>query len=147
MVEPSAPLPEAARQALAQGRVIEAIKIVREIEGVGLKEAKARIDAFDGRSIAGTDAPSAASPLAAGRPLPAAAQAALARGETIAAIRIVREVEGIGLKEAKARVDAHHGRDAGLPLGHAGAPERRGAGLWVLVLLTVLLVAWWLTTR
>jgi ribosomal protein L7/L12 len=37
-------LASAARAALQQGRKLEAIKIVREIEGLGLKEAKDRVD-------------------------------------------------------------------------------------------------------
>jgi len=142
-----APLPEAARAALARGRTIEAIRVVREVEGIGLKAAKARIDACSGHASAGAGAPSSAGATDASHPLPPAAQAALAHGEIIAAIKIVREVEGIGLKAAKARVDAHHGRRRGLPVGFAGAPERRGAGVWALVLLAVLLAAWWWSTR
>lgn len=142
MSDAPAPLPEAARAALASGRMIEAIRIVREIEGIGLKEAKARVDAHQ---AGGSPAAASSTGTAAqgGDALPPAAQAALARGEIIEAIKIVRQTEGIGLKAAKARVDAHHGRRGGLPVGHAGAPERRGAGVWVFVLLAVLLAGWW----
>jgi hypothetical protein len=38
------PLPPDALAALQQGRTIEAIKIVRAAEGLGLKEAKDRVD-------------------------------------------------------------------------------------------------------
>jgi ribosomal protein L7/L12 len=38
-------LPTAAHLALQEGRLIDAIKIVREAKGIGLAEAKARIDA------------------------------------------------------------------------------------------------------
>lgn len=43
---PQAPLPQAALSALLQGRKIEAIKLVREAEGIGLKEAKDRVEAY-----------------------------------------------------------------------------------------------------
>jgi ribosomal protein L7/L12 len=144
MSDAPAPLPEAARAALANGRMIEAIRVVREVEGVGLKEAKARVDAHQaGGSPAA--APSTDASAHGGDALPVAAQAALARGEIIEAIKIVRQTEGIGLKAAKTRVDAHRARGHGLPVGHAGAPERRGSGLWIVVLLAVLLAGWWLT--
>lgn len=45
-MNPSAPLPQAALSALQQGRKIEAIKLVREAEGLGLKEAKDRVEAY-----------------------------------------------------------------------------------------------------
>jgi ribosomal protein L7/L12 len=106
MSDAPAPLPEAARAALANGRMIEAIRVVREVEGVGLKEAKARVDAHQaGGSPAA--APSTDASAHGGDALPVAAQAALARGEIIEAIKIVRQTEGIGLKAAKTRVDAH----------------------------------------
>ncbi len=38
-------LPAQARQALTEGRKIEAIRIVREVSGLGLKEAKERVEA------------------------------------------------------------------------------------------------------
>jgi len=44
---PQPPLPQAALTALQQGRKIEAIKLVREVEGLGLKEAKDRVEAFE----------------------------------------------------------------------------------------------------
>ena len=40
-----APLPPEAEQALAEGRKIEAIKCVREAEGLDLKAAKERVEA------------------------------------------------------------------------------------------------------
>ncbi len=75
--------------------------------------------------------------------LPPAARDALARGRTIEAIKIVRELEGIGLKQAKERVDAYRKDPAVFPQGHAGAPERRGHGLWIVVLVVGLLAWWW----
>ena len=43
----SAQIPERAQHVLrTEGHVIEAIKIVREAEGIGLKEAKERVEAW-----------------------------------------------------------------------------------------------------
>lgn len=39
-------LPKAAVEALWQGNVIEAIKVVRQKEDIGLKEAKERVDLY-----------------------------------------------------------------------------------------------------
>ncbi len=44
MQTPEAPLPPAAVAALENGSIIEAIKIVRENSGLGLKEAKDLVD-------------------------------------------------------------------------------------------------------
>ena len=40
------PLPLEAATLLSEGRVIEAIKVVRKAEGLGLREAKQRVDAY-----------------------------------------------------------------------------------------------------
>lgn len=66
-------IPEVAAAALDQGKQIEAIKLVREINGIGLKEAKDLVDAY-----------------IAGRPdlkeKRASAQSASARGCVLAAV-------------------------------------------------------------
>ena len=43
------PLPIEAVTLLQEGRFIEAVKAVREAEGLGLREAKARVDAYVAR--------------------------------------------------------------------------------------------------
>ena len=93
------------RALLAQGNKIAAIKRVRELTSMGLKEAKDYVEALP---------PGGAMP-----PLPAARQdmpidattdaelrALLAQGNKIAAIKRVRELTGVGLKEAKDYVEA-----------------------------------------
>jgi hypothetical protein len=45
------------------------------------------------------------------RPLPVEASTLLTEGRVIEAIKVVRQVERLGLKEAKGRVDAHIARD------------------------------------
>jgi len=91
------------------GRKIEAIKLYRELAGVGLKEAKEAVEAIEaGR----TPPPVAVSPAAApSHPEPPADLEAECRrlyraGKAIAAIKLYREHTGVGLKEAKEAVEA-----------------------------------------
>jgi ribosomal protein L7/L12 len=90
---------ERVQAALAAGQKIEAIKHYRELTGVGLKEAKDAVDALEqGRLISFT--PSASAP-------PDLAEVTrLARGgQLIQAIKLHRELTGLGLKESKDAVE------------------------------------------
>lgn len=101
--------PAAALAAVAQGNRIEAIKRLRDAnEGLDLRGAMEAINAYAARErdFSITDS----SPLASNasdEQLPAEAVAALSRGQVIAAIKIVRHAYGLGLKEAKDRVDGY----------------------------------------
>ena len=77
------------------------------------------------------------------RPLPAAAAAALSTGRMVDAIKYVREAEGLGLMEAKQRVDAYVASDPILKtqLAEQQAQMRRGLIKWVLIIDLVLVVA------
>jgi len=79
--------------------------------------------------------------------LPPEAEAALARGRVIEAIKIVRNLEGIDLKAAKQRVDAVRRAKGGVAgatgVGFAGPAERRGAAGLVFVVVVILALAWW----
>ncbi|MEV1170879.1 ribosomal protein L7/L12 [Nonomuraea sp. NPDC049784] len=88
----------AAQELIAKGQLIQAIKLVRERTGLGLKEAKDYCDAL---------------PVSPGGPgqvvgteTRAAAQELIAKGQLIQAIKLVRERTGLGLKEAKDYCDA-----------------------------------------
>ncbi|MSQ55245.1 MAG: hypothetical protein EXR31_07755 [Betaproteobacteria bacterium] len=59
--------------------------------------------------------------------LPEAALAELRRGRTVEAIRIVRETQGIGLKDAKERIDAAIARDPSLRAS-GGSPVAEAIG-------------------
>ena len=161
--------PPEAVVAMVRGERLQAIKLVREANpGMDLRAAMEAVDAHDlGRKYLAE--PSPAQPSAtqpAG--LPDAAIVAIARGQLIEAIKLVREATGLGLKEAKDLVDQHR---AGLPVfvspshhapGQAGrghgsvvgstrttstiSTETKGHGLWwVLALIGCLAAAWfWL---
>ena len=85
------------------------------------------------------------------RPLPAAAAAALSTGHMIDAIKHVREAEGLGLMEAKQRVEAYIRQHPGLAAQFAEQQanmKRRLIG-WVLVIdvLLVAAVVWYFFVR
>jgi len=85
------------------------------------------------------------------RPLPAEAAAALSFGRMVDAIKHVREAEGLGLMEAKQRVEAHVQRNPTLKaqLEEQRARMKRRLIQWVLVLdvLIILAVLWWILGR
>jgi ribosomal protein L7/L12 len=102
--EPAAPKPKpaldtAAVLALARaGEKIAAIKLYREQTGAGLAEAKTAVEGL----LEGTAPP-------ARRPAPAADESEVRRlakaGQLIQAIKLHREITGLGLAESKAAVE------------------------------------------
>lgn len=93
---------------IEQGRKIEAIKLLRERTGIGLAEAKAQIEQLTAEAAdqtppaerAGLDTPG----------LPEDVLSYARAGRTIEAIKVLRERTGVGLKEAKERIEAEVGR-------------------------------------
>jgi ribosomal protein L7/L12 len=85
---------------LQAGRKINAIKLYREMTGLGLKEAKDAIDAMEHGQM-----PSATSPQISGDVMGQVEQE-LRAGRKINAVKLYREAHGVGLKEAKDAVDA-----------------------------------------
>jgi ribosomal protein L7/L12 len=93
---------------LAAGRKIEAVKRVRELTGLGLKEAKDYVDALQQGLAVETPALRGAGAwegAAAPQELEAELRALVANGRKLEAIKLLRERSGIGLKEAKDFVD------------------------------------------
>lgn len=89
------------RAALAAGRKIEAIKLYRELTGLGLRESKDAVEAMQ------SGAPVTAPPRVAA-PSPAGLDEVvrLARtGQLIMAIKLYRELTGMGLKDSKDAVE------------------------------------------
>ena len=100
-------LPPDVLELLKAGNKIEAIKQLRGMTGLGLKEAKDWIESYERGGVdplpefehpSGRDS-------SASFTLPAEALDALRGGNKIEAIRIVRESTGIGLAEAKSIVE------------------------------------------
>ncbi len=100
MTSPQQPLPLQVLEALAQGNQIEAIKRLRAVTGLGLKEAKDLTDRhLQGRPVSMPAAPS-------DPPLPPEIVAALRKGDKVAVIKYLRAHSGKGLKEAKDMMEA-----------------------------------------
>ncbi|MEZ5417753.1 MAG: ribosomal protein L7/L12 [Vicinamibacterales bacterium] len=130
----SRPLPEDVRTALGVGNKIEAIRLLREHTGLGLADAKAAVEAGH----------LASSPNDSEQPevLPHNVRAALAEGDTITAIRLLREARGVGLKEAKSMLESSLTRSAAQMPGASsrlasGEVPRNGVHLWLLVVVVV----------
>lgn len=140
---PALTLPEPALAAIRRGETIEAIKLLRESHGLGLQEAKAAVDRYQAGDRDVVVPPGAADEERNG--LPASVLAALDQGEMIEAIKRLREAHGLGLKEAKDRIDAHRARHPGVGARIAtvqGASARAGLLRWFLAALAVAGVAW-----
>ncbi|RZI77610.1 MAG: hypothetical protein EOP80_04275 [Variovorax sp.] len=164
-------LPPEAIAALERGNLIEAIKIVRERTGMDLKSSKEAVERHANGGAGAAGAPSTWQEGDWGRDatgagtggmhgngpaaVPAAALAALARGQKVEAVRLTREATGLGLAEAKQLVEAHQNPAFGdfghlpssVPSDPMAEPGRvSGGGLtWLPVVIVLLLAAfaWW----
>lgn len=97
--------PETLQELLRAGKKINAIKVYREQHGVGLKEAKDAVE----RMMAGQ--PHELPPKALLREVnDSEIEASIRRGALIDAIKLYREKNGVGLKEAKDAVEAWRDR-------------------------------------
>jgi len=77
--------------------------------------------------------------LADQRPLPLDVLEALGQGHKIEAVKRLRAAEGLGLREAKQRVEAHLGADPRVRLATVERPS--AAGRWVALFVVVALAA------
>lgn len=136
MTIPAGPLPANVLDALQRGNAVEAIKLLRESSGLGLKEAKDAIDEHLRGSPACTGA------AASVRPFPPSVAGALHRGNKIEAIRLLREHTGLGLKEAKDAIDASQQEpSAGMGKLAPGEVPRSNSVIWWIVVLAVACIA------
>ena len=128
-------LPSEVVAALESGRTVEAIKLLREIRGIGLAEANSAVNQY----LARMKAISSGTP--SDGPLPPQAIDALQGGNKIEAIRLVREHSGLGLAEAKYLVDSLSATIAPSPsvsLSPGSQNQRRSTSLlWIAILLAV----------
>lgn len=160
-------LPPAVIDALVRGRKIDAIALLREATGCGLKTALDAVQAYLERSAdeSAISRPVAATDMAtdAGQAiLPPAVMDALRRGEKIQAVKLLREATGLGLKDANDRI---HGfiDGADLPPSDAAAvvstaapstsrpptvvSGRSGSGIGWILLIAALAIAGWFFLR
>jgi ribosomal protein L7/L12 len=152
-LEPAPPtpkdqLPPEALAAVSRGQLIEAIKIVRERHGLGLKEAKDLVDRYRSNPTHMRTAAIAAETveIAArhGAHVPKAALEALARGDMLEAVKIMQETGGLGLKQALAAVEAHK-RQSPQRIPTVAAGDKRSGWLWIAILLAATACAYfWL---
>jgi ribosomal protein L7/L12 len=86
------------------GRTLEALKLVREVTGCGLKEAKDAVDQL-ARGEALRAAPAKPGGGSADEVLAEAVRQLLRRGAKLEAVKLYRERKGCGLKEAMDAVE------------------------------------------
>ncbi len=99
--------PEATPEQLVRaGRKIEAIKRYRELTGVGLRDAKEAIEAFEREGTLRLPAKTALLRQVNDSEI----EAQIRTGHLIDAIKLYREKNGVGLKEAKDAVEAWRDR-------------------------------------
>lgn len=96
----SASIPDEAIAAITRGHTVAAIKLIREQTGLGLKEAKDLVDAY---MAGGSDK----SVSVGDGELPLQAITLLEAGKLIHAIKATRASLGLGLKDAKERVEQY----------------------------------------
>ena len=119
--------------ALKRGDTLTAIKLLRASTGLGLKEAKQAIDAHLGIHSASA---STAVPPRTAQPgtLPQSVVAAMQSGNTIEAIKLLREQTGLGLKDAKDAVDAEQ---IGKPTLAPGEVAGSNGGVWWIIAIAL----------
>jgi ribosomal protein L7/L12 len=152
-------LPPGAAAALARGELIQAIKIVRETAGLGLKEAKDAVEAYAAHPDAGKRSTPALGMKAEAARLvfPQQAVDALSRGALIDAIKHMRQANPqLGLKEAKDAVDAiAKKRPHAAPVRQAvrrvptvvEGDRGHGGWLWLVTALAAIAAWWWMAGR
>lgn len=99
----STPVPAEILSVWNSGSKVLAIKLLRDQSGLGLAEAKQLLESADATG----------SPLAVNRASPASAElltelsihAAMASGNKLEAVKLLKEATGLGLAEAKERID------------------------------------------
>jgi ribosomal protein L7/L12 len=106
---PSADQVAEIQRLLAAGNPIAAIKLVRGRTGMSLREAKAYVEGL-ARGAAPSAPPSAVAPATIDD---AELRRLVAQGNPIAAIKLVREQTGMGLRDAKVYVEALDARRDG----------------------------------
>jgi ribosomal protein L7/L12 len=144
-------IPTAVHAALQRGEVIEAIRLLHEATGLGLREARDAVEALQrigggitsmeiesGAHGAGTHGNQHAHELR----LPPEVVTALSQGNVIEAIKRLRTLQPMALRDAKALVE-RHGLTAKPRHTPTVAPGDSGGGPWVWIVLALIAIAGW----
>ncbi|MBT2748181.1 MULTISPECIES: hypothetical protein [unclassified Lysobacter] len=137
-------VPAQAATLLKSGNKIQAIKLVLDSNpGIDLRQAKDAVENYERRLAVGALAASAvaanaASVQTAKTGFPEAAREAVQRGQTIVAIKIVREAYGLDLRQAKQLVEAYLEKGEAALGGVAAPANSRALQLPAEVLMLVL---------
>src|ERR1043166_1593593 len=125
-------VPANALEALHRGNKIEAIALLRESTGLGLKEAKDVIDEqLRGNSVA-------IDTVSSNGPLHSSVASALQRGNKVEAIKLLRKQTGLGLKQAKDAIEASRQATDAKPGELApGEVPRSGGAVWKVIALAI----------
>jgi ribosomal protein L7/L12 len=128
------------RKLVASGRTIEAIKLLREVTGLSLKEAKEAVDrcAHGGSLDIAEDLAAHRAALHGAAQVDGEIKALLESGRKIEAIKLMRERSGLDLKTSKDIIDSMEGdlKRAGTGRPHPAAVRESGGGRrWIAVLL------------
>jgi len=100
MADRDAELESQLKQLLARGDKVAAIKLLREARGLELAVAKVEVERLE----AGGTLPAA--PPSVAEVVPEDVRALAAKGDKVAAIRVLRERQGLELAEAKRRIES-----------------------------------------
>ena len=139
-------IPPAVHAALQRGEVIEAIRLLRDSSGLDLRAAKEAVDAL--QRIGGiTSMEIERGEHRAGASdelrLPPEVVAALSQGNVIEAIKRLRSLQPMTLRDAKALVERHRPAAAMPRYSPTVAPGDRGGRLWWWALLALIAIAGW----
>lgn len=135
-------IPSEVTAAIQRGNKLEAIKLLRNATGLGLKEAKDIVDRI------GDKEPFFLAPKASQPEDTARITSALEHGDKLEAIRLYREQNGVGLNEAKDAIDAlvNGRRTESSPLA-PGEVKRSGGAAWIVIALFACAIAAYLLSK
>lgn len=144
-------IPPAVHAALQRGDAIEAIRLLRERTGLDLRGARDAVEALQriGGGITSMEiesgiqrADATGARHAHELRLPPEVVTALSQGNLIEAIKRLRALQPMALRDAKALVDRH--QQAAKPRHTPTvAPGDSGGGLWVWIVLALIAIAGW----
>ncbi len=149
---PLGELPSEAVAAISGGHVVEAVRIVRQATGLGLKEAKDLVDAYRENPLRGSDSQLDEKLEALAREhgveIPAAAVDAFNRGNVLEAIKLVRQQARHGTPPSPDTARDHAGSpvlSSARKAATVSVETNSNGWLWALLLLAGFAAAWlWL---